>query len=152
MDEFIANIDTYSIEEFDVLISLFEGGEYNGLNTGAYGKTQDNNLFTTVGFVKNWYDLSTPDGQAGDSNFDIKPISNSLENKDQYLLAIYYDEKHPQRNDMFLAYPEQVTLIPHLSKGSDEYFLDKTRLNNFINAMELDKFPNKKDSTSLTKR
>ena len=152
MDEFIANIDTYSIEEFDVLISLFEGGEYNGLNTGAYGKTQDNNLFTTVGFVKNWYELSTPDGQAGDSNFDIKPISNSLENKDQYLLAIYYDEKHPQRNDMFLAYPEQVTLIPHLSKGSDEYFLDKTRLNNFINAMELDKFPNKKDSTSLTKR
>ena len=38
MDSFIVNIDSYPIEEFDVMLSLFEGGEYNELNTGAFGK------------------------------------------------------------------------------------------------------------------
>ena len=152
MDSFIANIDSYPIEEFDVMLSLFEGGEYNGLNTGAFGKTADGNKFITAGFVKNWYDLSTPDGQGSSSSFDIKEVSTEIKNKDDYLLAIYYDEQNPQRNDMFLAIPDKVTPISYLTNESDKYLLNKERLNNFIKAMELDKVPDKSSIISLSKR
>jgi len=152
MDAFIADIDSYPIEEFDILLSLFEGGEYNGLNTGAFGKTAENNKFITVGFVKDWYDLSTPDGQGSSGGFEIKDIKSDLTGKDDYLLAIYYDDEHPQRNDMFLAIPDQVSLISSLSSDSDNYLLDKTRLNNFVTAMQLDSDPDKNSVVSLTKR
>jgi hypothetical protein len=152
LDEFLTKTDSYPIEEFDVLISLFEGGEYNGMNIGAYGKTQDGNKFTTVGFVQQWYDLSTPDGQGTDNNFEIREVGRELKSKDDYLLAIYYDEKHPERNDMFLAIPDEVTLISNLTGHSHDYLLDKKRLNAFLKAMEIDKMPDKEDSVSLTKR
>ena len=71
LDNFLEDVNSYSIEEFDVLISLFEGGEYNGMNIGAYGKTQDGYKFTTVGFVNEWYDLPPPDGVSGDGDFKI---------------------------------------------------------------------------------
>jgi len=37
LDNFLndADQDTYSIEEFDVMISLLEGGEFLGLNVGS---------------------------------------------------------------------------------------------------------------------
>lgn len=152
LDSFLANPDSYPIQEFDVLISLFEGGEYNGMNIGAFGKTKDGNKFTTVGFVQQWYDLSTPDGQNTDSNFEIREVGRELKSKDDYLLAIYYDEKHPERNDMFLAIPDEVTLISNLSGHSHDYLLDKKRLNSFLKAMQIDKAPDREDSVSLTKR
>jgi len=134
------------------MMSLFEGGEYNGLNIGAYGKTSEGNKFITAGFVKDWYDLSTPDGQGAANNFGIKNISSDINTKDDYLLAIYYDEAHPQRNDMFLAIPDQVTTISSLTNQSDNYLLNKERLNKFLNAMDLDKVPDNNDIISLTKR
>ena len=152
LDKFIDDIKSYSIEEFDVMMSLFEGGEYNGLNIGAYGKTSEGNKFITAGFVKDWYDLSTPDGQGAANNFGIKNISSDINTKDDYLLAIYYDEAHPQRNDMFLAIPDQVTTISSLTNQSDNYLLNKERLNKFLNAMDLDKVPDNNDIISLTKR
>ena len=151
MDAFIADIDSYPIEEFDVMLSLFEGGEYNGLNTGAYGKTAEGNKFITAGFVKNWYDLSTPDG-SGSSNFEIKDVTADIKTKDDYLLAIYFDENNPQRNDMFLAVPDQVNPISYLTNESDKYLLNKDRLSNFLKAMELDKVPDKNSIESLSKR
>lgn len=152
LDQFIANINSYSIEEFDVMMSLFEGGEYNGLNIGAYGQTAEGNKFITAGFVKDWYDLSTPDGQGAASSFGIKNISSDISTKDDYLLAIYYDEAHPQRNDMFLAIPDQVTTVSSLTNQSDNYLLNKDRLNKFLNAMNIDKVPDNSDIISLTKR
>ena len=152
MDAFIADIDSYPIEEFDVMLSLFEGGEYNGLNTGAYGKTAEGNKFITAGFVKNWYDLSTPDGSGSSSNFEIKDVTADIKTKDDYLLAIYFDENNPQRNDMFLAVPDQVNPISYLTNESDKYLLNKDRLSNFLKAMELDKVPDKNSIESLSKR
>jgi hypothetical protein len=152
LDNFIANIDSYPIQEFDVLISLFEGGEYNGMNIGAYGKTQDGNKFITVGFVQQWYDLTSPNDQNADNEFKIREIESELSCKEDCLLAIYYDDKHPERNDMFLAIPDEVTLISNLHGKGNDYLLDKTRLNNFLKAMEIDKMPDKNDSVSLTKR
>jgi hypothetical protein len=152
MDEFLQNTDSYPIEEFDVLIGFFEGGEYEGLNTGSFGKTEDNNQFTAVGFVKRWYDLSTPDGQNSETDFQILDVSPDIQSKDDYLLAIYYDEKHPERNDMFLAIPDGVTLTPALKEPSNDFLLNKTRLNNFLKAMEVEKLPTKNDPISLTKR
>jgi hypothetical protein len=153
LDNFLKNIDSYPIEEFDVLVSLFEGGEYNGLNIGAYGKDESGNKFTTVGFTKKWYNLSTPDNQESNSNFEICDIEEELRDKDDYLLAIYYDEEHPQRNDMFLAIPDQVKLISNLQGPAHDYLLDKTRLNQFIKSLGIDEDkPEEGDTVNLTKR
>ena len=152
LDDFLSNVDSYPIEEFDVLISLFEGGEFNGLNMGAYGTTQDNNKFITVGFVKQWYDLSNPDGQNSDNDFKIHDIETQYSSKDDYLLAIYYDEKHPERNDMFLAIPDEVTLISNLYSTTHDYLLNKDRLDRFLKAMAVEQAPDTDDPVSLTKR
>ena len=152
MDDFLENIDSYSIEEFDVMISLFEGGEYEGLNTGSFGKTKTGGKFTTVGFVKKWYDLSLPDNQQSSSDFQIEEISSDLTDKELYLLAIHFDDKHPERNDMFLSIPDEVTLISSLESFRHDYLLDKERLNKFLRAMEIEKMPEKNDPVSLTKR
>jgi isochorismate hydrolase len=53
---------------------------------------------------------------------------------------------------MFLAIPDEVTLISNLTGHSHDYLLDKKRLNAFLKAMEIDKMPDKEDSVSLTKR
>ena len=152
MDDFLENIDSYSIEEFDVMISLFEGGEYEGLNTGAFGKTKNGGKFTAVGFVKKWYDLSLPDNQQSNSDFQIEEISSDLTDKELYLLAIHFDDKHPERNDMFLSIPDEVTLISSLEQYRHDYLLDKERLNKFLRAMEIEKMPEKNDPVTLTKR
>ena len=102
MDEFIQNINSYSIEEFDVITSLFEGGEYEGLTTGAYGVTKDGDKFTTVGFVESWQDLTLPDGKKIKNKDNITQINQNLVEKGQYLLAIHNDDSHPERNEMFL--------------------------------------------------
>jgi hypothetical protein len=152
MDNLLENIETYSIEEFDILMSLFEGGEYQGINVGGYGMTKDKNKFTTVGFVKRWYGLTPPDDPNQNNDFQILDVSTNLTNKDDYLLAIYYDEKHPERNDMFLTIPEEVNLIPDLEGKSHDYLLNKDRLHNFLDAMGIDQMPNKNDPVALTKR
>jgi hypothetical protein len=151
-DVFLDNIDAYSIEEFDVLISLFDGGEYLGFYVGSHGINKDKILFTTVGFVQRWYNLTPPDNLNQNNDFEILKVSPEIANKDCYLLAIYYDKEHPERNDMFLELPEEVNLVSSLDKYTDDYLLDKDRLNKFLKAMDIDKIPDKNDPDLLTRR
>ena len=57
LDKFLSNIEDYSLEEFDILMSLFEGGEYHGMTYGTYGKTDQNKKFIIVGFTQELFDL-----------------------------------------------------------------------------------------------
>jgi alpha-tubulin suppressor-like RCC1 family protein len=152
MDDFVDNMDDYPFEEFDILMSFFDGGEFKGFNVGGYGITKDKNEFTTVGFVKRWYGINPPDSTEQYYDFQIFNVSSEIRNKDDCLLAIYYDKDHPERNDMFLAIPEEVNLISDLEHKTHDYLLNKERLNKFLNAMDVDDMPDKTDPVSLTKR
>ena len=59
MDDFLDDIDSYSMTEFDILTSLFEGGEFNGLTNGALCQTKEGNKFTAIGFTKSWIDIDS---------------------------------------------------------------------------------------------
>jgi hypothetical protein len=152
MDNFVENIDTYSIEEFDTMISIFDGGEYLGLNIGSYGMNKDKSEFIVAGFVKRWYGLSPPNSTESYTDFQILDVEGELTDKEDYLLAISYDKAHPERNDMFLASPEEVNLIQDIENTSHDYFLNKDRLNKFMKAMEISSSPDKSDPTSLSRR
>lgn len=90
LDTLLSNINDYSIVEYEAVMSILEGGEYQGLSYGSHGMTGNNSKFTVVGFVK---DLES-------SNQEYEMNNEFAKTSDQ-LLAIYYDEKHPERNDMF---------------------------------------------------
>ena len=154
LDDFLSDTDqqSYSIEEFDVMISLIEGGEFLGLNVGSWGITSDNRMFTIIGFWKEWFDLK-PLNQAGyNGNFNIHKICYEYKNKDDSILALSYDKQYPEKRSLFLVKPDDVQLISDFDDKTSTYLLNQTRLQNFISKMRINELPDKTDSTSLTKR
>ena len=79
-------------------------------------------------------------------------MNNEFETTSDKLLAIYYDERHPERNDMFLATPEEVTLIPTLSNKFSNFLMNSARLNQFITALQLDQTPDFNNTEMVAKR
>lgn len=155
LDDFLDDSDknSYSIEEFDVMISLLEGGEFLGLNVGSCGITSDNRMFTIVGFCKEWFDLRPLDQQANyNDNFNIHDIWYEYKHKDDAILALSYDIKYPDKRSLFLIKPDDVKLMPDFSDNTSSYLLNQTRLQNFITKMKINELPDKTDATSLTKR
>lgn len=136
IDDLIYHSDKYDLEELEPLLSILNGGEYLGLGLGTSGVSSDGSMFTVLGFVKKWYGIKNPgeensqnnDSESSNERHKLKP---HLENKDDYILALYYDPKHPERTDIFTAIPEEVKLIPSLIKESNDILLDKKRLNAF---------------------
>ena len=105
--------------------------------------------------LKEWYGLKTQDNQKNNQNdnkFVNHQIQNHLENKDDFILALYYDPKHPERTDIFTAIPEEVRLIPKLEKETNKILLDETRINKYLRALKLDEKFNKSDYVNSTKR
>ena len=155
IDHLIDHIDTYALEEFEPLISVLNGAEYLGLGLGANGVWTDGSMFTVLGFAKKWYGLKTQDNQNDDQNDDefVKHrIQTHLENKNDHILALYYDPKHPERTDIFTAIPEEVRLIPKLEKETNKILLDETRINKYLKALKLDEKFDKSDYVNSTKR
>ena len=155
IDHLIDHIDTYALEEFEPLINVMNGAEYLGLGLGTNGVWTDGSMFTVLGFVKEWYGLKTQDNQKNNQNdnkFVNHQIQNHLENKDDFILALYYDPKHPERTDIFTAIPEEVRLIPKLEKETNKILLDETRINKYLRALKLDEKFNKSDYVNSTKR
>ena len=152
MDEFIQSVDSYPVEEFDVITSLFEGGEYEGLTTGAYGVAKNGDKFTTVGFVDSWYDLTLPDNKKNKNKNNVPKIDQNLMEKGQYLLAIHNDDSHPERNEMFLWMPEEVTVVTSHQKSTHDFLLHEGRLDKLLKALEIDKIYESKDTFSLVKK
>lgn len=155
VDHLIDNIDTYALEEFEPLISILNGAEYLGLGLGTNGVCSDGSMFTVLGFVQKWYGLKTQDNQNNNQNDDefVKHrIQTHLESKDDHILALYYDPKHPERTDIFTVIPEEVRLIPKLEKESNKLLLDKVRINKYLRALKLDEKFDKSDYVKSTKR
>jgi len=153
-DSFLKDVNSYSFQDFEAIISLFEGGEYNGLSIGSFGVSDSGSKFITVGFVKHWYGLTSPDNQNNDNdNREIKQVEQEYSDKEDYILAIHYDEKHPERNDMFLAIPDQVKVIPTLDDNLNRYLLNKERLDMFLKEMGIDQeISEDTDTEVLTRR
>ena len=151
LDKFLCNTEDYAVGEFDILMSLFEGGEYHGMTSGTYGKTNKNEKFTIVGFTQEWFDL---DKHSKEELSDVVlPELNSEYCKiSDKLLAIYYDDKHPERNYMFLVAPDDIKLISNLTDEFSDYLLNKERLDKFLNTFDLTTLPAEKEVTSLMKR
>ena len=141
IDTFMSKINEYPIVECEALLSVLEGGEYQGLGYGVHGITKDNSKFTAVGLFK---DIES-------SQKEYK-MNNEFETTSDKLLAIYYDERHPERNDMFLATPEEVTLIPTLSNKFSNFLMNSARLNQFISALQLDQTPDFNNTEMVAKR
>ena len=141
IDAFMSKINEYPIVKCEALLGVLEGGEYQGLGYGVHGITKDNSKFTAVGFFK---DIES-------SQKEYK-MSNEFETTSDKLLAIYYDERHPERNDMFLATPEEVTLIPTLSNKFSNFLMNSVRLNQFISALQLDQTPDFNNTEMVAKR
>ena len=151
LDQFLSNIEGYTIEEFDILMSLFEGGEYHGMTYGSYGKTEKNEKFTIVGFTQEWFDLDK-NSRNDKSSITIPELNSEYCKINDKLLAIYYDDRHPERNDMFLIDPNDIRLTSNLTDEFSDYLLNKKRLDKFLTSFNLLKIPNKYDVKSLTKR
>ena len=148
MDDFLDDIDSYSMTEFDILTSLFEGGEFNGLTNGAYCQTKEGNKFIVIGFMKNWIDINSLEEQK-DAEIDQGTIEYT--DGEQSLLGILYNEKHPEQNDIFLCKPDQVKIISSFDKRLHDYLLNKERLNMFMKAMEVSALCKTDDIYSLYK-
>ena len=149
MDNFLDDIDSYSMTEFDILTSLFEGGEFKGLTNGALCQTKEGNKFIAIGFIKSWIDIESLDQQ---KDVQVDQATMEYTNSEQSLLGILYDEKHPERNDIFTCKPDQVRLISSFDKISHDYLLNKERLNKFMTAMKVSKLYKTDDIYSLYKR
>ena len=60
-------------------------------------------------------------------------------NSEQLLLGLLYDEKHSERNDLFVCKPDQVRLVSSFDKPPHDYLLDKDRLSMFLRAIKVSK-------------
>ena len=156
IDHLIDNVDKYGLEELEPLMSVLNGSEYLGLGLGTSGVSSDGSMFTILGFVQKWYGIKNPGddsnpNQDGDE-FKHHRLQTHLEDKSDYILALYYDPKHPERTDIFTAIPEEVKLIPDLEKQTNKILLDEKRLNKFLVALKLDEKLNKSDYKECTIR
>ena len=149
MDNFLEDIDSYSMTEFDMLTSLFEGGEFKGLTNGAFCQTKEGNKFIVIGFIKEWIDINSLNDQ---QNLQIDQATMEYSNCEQSLLGLLYDEKHSERNDLFVCKPDQVRIVSYFDKSPHDFLLDKDRLNMFLRAMEVSKLYKTDDIYSLYKR
>lgn len=152
ISEFLENSDAYSIEEFDVLLSLIEGGECQGLNIGSICINKEKDTFTVIGFVQEWYNLKSSNSKEDNDNelkyFDVSTtyIQNS------YILGLIMDKKNYEKSTLSLFDPKEVTIISQLKKNQNSFLLNKEIFNKFIKTMEIDISPDKTDSFELTKR
>ncbi|CAI2362161.1 unnamed protein product [Moneuplotes crassus] len=137
LDSFITDIDLYPLEEFDAISSLFEGGEYKGMNIGTCGITQDGNKFTILGFADKWYDLSGAIKYDKPKRLKLHPVNFEISHGQRNLLGVMYDENNPERNDVFLISPEKAILRSSIDQKANEYLLNKTNLSNLINSLEI---------------
>ena len=152
-DSFLKNFNEYTIEDTETLLNIFEGGEYCGLSYGVYGMTKDNSKFVTAGFTTQWYDLNKENNEEeNDSRFRLYNIKIELTNQKDKLLAISYDERHPERNEMFLVDPDDVVLIPSLNNSFNEYLLNEITFDAFAKALKLDEIPNSNNTEELVKK
>ena len=140
LESFIVDSHRYSIQEREAILSIIEGGEYYGLVYGAHGKTKDNTKLTIFGFDK---DLTS---SQKNHNIDIE-----YQNPNHHVLAIHYDETHPERNDIFVAKPEEVTLIPKLINTFSDFLITGSRMTQFITTLDLDQHPDSSDTDTLAK-
>ena len=152
-DSFLKNFNEYTIEDTETLLNIFEGGEYCGLSYGVYGMTKDNSKFVTAGFTTQWYDLDKENSEEeNDSRFRLYNIKIELTNQEDKLLAISYDERHPERNEMFLVDPDDVVLIPSLNNSFNEYLLNEMTFDAFTKALKLDEAPDSNNTEELVKK
>ena len=151
-DSFLKNFNEYTIEDTETLLNIFEGGEYCGLSYGVYGMTKDNSKFVTAGFTTQWYDLDKDGNQQNDPNLKIHPLKTEYNNQKDKLLAISYDERHPERNEMFLVDPDDVVLIPSLNNSFNEYLLNEMTFDAFAKALKLDETPDRNNTEELVKK
>ena len=152
LDDFLASPEDFSNEEFDILMSLFEGGEPIGMIYGSHGKTKDDYKFTVVGFARKWYGFTKEKTDDENKQFPIYKINTEYCDARDKLLAIYYDDKNPEKNEMFMTIPDEVSLISNLSDKYDDYLLNKNRFNNFLKLVEIDQLPNTTEHLSMSKR
>ena len=151
LDIFMTHAEAYAIEEFDIMTSLLEGGDFLGLGVGNHGITNDKKLITIIGFVERWYDLNPP-GKDANQDFILHKISYEYKSKDHFILGMTYDKEHPKKSTLGIFKPEDITLIPNLELESSDYLLSKDRLQTFFDTFKIDKTPDKTDSVSLSQR
>ena len=151
LDTFMANVDAYAIEEFDIMTSLLEGGDYLGLGIGNHGITNEKKLITIIGFVEKWYNLAPP-GEEVNRDIILHKISYEYKNKGHFILGMTYNKENPKKSTLGIFKPDDITLIPNLEQESSDYLLSKERLQTFFDTFKIDKTPDKTDSISLSKR
>ena len=161
IDHLIEHSDEYDLEELEPLLSILNGGEYLGLGLGTSGVSSDGSMFTVLGFVKKWYGIKNPGEENNNNNNNYQnnddldqkhKLNYYLQDKQDYVLALYYDPKHPERTDIFTAIPEEVKLIPNIIKENNDILLDKKRLNAFLKNFKLDQELDKRDYKTTTIR
>jgi hypothetical protein len=134
------------------MVCLIEGGEYLGLNVGAICTSKLNETFKVIGFVKEWYGLSSSNTVNDDLELRFYKITSSYKDKKDYILGLTYNKNDHSKDILSLFDPKNISLVQSLKKTSSHYLLNKERLNKFIKAMQIDIKPDKSDSIALTKR
>ncbi|CAI2369874.1 unnamed protein product [Moneuplotes crassus] len=154
VETFLTQIDSYSIEEFDTITCLFEGGEYLGMNIGAQGITKSGRKFTAIGFVDSKFKIPCVSEESmlkyfndSDKNISCEP----LESKD-YIFGILFDSTNLERNDLFLEHITDVTLTPNMNEVSDNFLSEEPILLKFIDLVMEESNLDYTDRDTLTKR
>ena len=109
------------------------------MSQGEYGITPENSKFITVGFTPQWYELNTENFQ--DSKFKLHNLNLELEDDEDKLLAINYDEEHLGRDKIFLVDPKNIKLISSLTDVFDDHLLNENNLESLIRVGKLDQKP-----------
>ncbi|CAI2387911.1 unnamed protein product [Moneuplotes crassus] len=149
LEDFLIKAEEYSLGEFDVITSLFEGGEYLGMTIGAHGVTEDYQKFTIVGFIDEW--RCAEDSGGAQNNFNYQALSTEYTLDNQKILAIPHDENSSHKN-VFLCNPDEVSLIPNIGINYNDFLLDSKRLIHFIKILNIQSESTNSYSELLTKK
>lgn len=117
----LLNIESYSIQEMDIVLSLLPGGEYGGMTSGQPAITNQNETVTILGYSSTWKPpselLKNHDEK---SNYDkiLRELKISTEFTDpkQKALTLYYSKDAKERQDLMLLNPSSLSPISNLDK------------------------------------
>jgi len=117
----LLSIETYSVQEMDIVMSLLPGGEFGGMTSGQPAITNQNEIVTILGYSSTWKPASELlKNQDELSNYDkiLKELKISPEFTDpkQKALTLFYDKNQKERQDLMFLNPSSLSPISNLDK------------------------------------
>lgn len=115
----LLSVETFSVQETDVVMSLLPGGEYGGMTSGQPAITNSNETVTILGYSSSWKpgaELLKNSDDKGTYDKILKELKISPEFTDpkQKALTLFYDKDQKERQDMMFLNPSSLSPVSNL--------------------------------------